>query len=40
MLNHLKRAFLRVSDAVSCFLREPGRAVAAAGLAFGAFSSP
>lgn len=35
MLNHLKCAFVRVSDAVGRFPREPGRAIAAAGLAFG-----
>ena len=31
----LQRAWKRIVDSISCFLREPGRAVAAAGFAFG-----
>lgn len=32
----LQRAWLRIVDSISCFLREPKRAVAACGLVFGA----
>jgi len=31
----LQRAWKRIVDSISCFLREPGRAVAACGLVFG-----